>query len=85
MVSFLKGLSVLLFQGVLYFPVKAKERVTLESYIGDAMGKHLTREKPISNADTESYIFSLQRVNYSFKKLRGKNLIYHAFNESEKE
>ena len=31
MVSFLKGFSVLLFQGVLYFPVKAKERVTLEA------------------------------------------------------
>ena len=31
MVSFLKVFSVLLFQGVLYFPVKAKERVTWES------------------------------------------------------
>ena len=31
MVSFLKVFSVLLFQGVLYFPVKAKERVTSES------------------------------------------------------
>ena len=31
MVSFLKVFSLLLFQGVLYFPVKAKERVTSES------------------------------------------------------
>ena len=30
-VSFLKVFSVLLFQGVLYFPVKTKERVTLEA------------------------------------------------------
>ena len=30
-VSFLKVFSVLLFQGVLYFPVKAKERVTLKA------------------------------------------------------
>jgi len=32
--SFLKGFSVLLFQGVLYFPVKAKK----EAYIGLKLG-----------------------------------------------